>query len=48
MKAIFKIYRYDISQNKDPYYKDYEVDVESNSILLDVLNDIKFWFHIMS
>ena len=40
MKATFKIYRYDPEKDSKPYYKDYEVEVEATTILLDVLNDI--------
>jgi len=42
VKATFKVYRYDPELDSKPYYKDYEVEVEPTSILLDVLNDIKW------
>ncbi len=44
MKATFKIFRYDPDKDKKPYYKEYTLDVEPNTVLLDVLNDIKWHY----
>ena len=42
-KVIFKVFRYDPDKDKAPYYKDYEVTITRNGMMvLDGLNQIKW------
>jgi succinate dehydrogenase / fumarate reductase iron-sulfur subunit len=41
MERLFRIYRFDPTQDGSPYYKDYKVPIEEPCTLLDVLGYIK-------
>lgn len=42
MKATFKVFRFDPSQDKEPWYKSYPLDVDKGTTVLDGLNLIKW------
>lgn len=42
MEITFKIFRFDPTQDKKPYYKTYKVDYKEGWTVLDYLNDIKW------
>ncbi len=42
MMRTFKIYRFNPEEDKAPYYKTYEVDVQEGMTVLDTLNEIKW------
>ncbi len=42
MKVTFKIFRFDPSKDKEPYYKSYTLDVAKGTTVLDCLNEIKW------
>jgi succinate dehydrogenase / fumarate reductase iron-sulfur subunit len=42
MMQTFKIFRYNPDEDKNSYYKDYQVDVKEGMTVLDVLNEIKW------
>lgn len=42
MEVTFSIYRYDPEKDSAPYFRDYPIDVEPTTSLLDCLNHIKW------
>ena len=42
MKCTFKIFRFNPSKDKEPYYRDYEVETDSKNRILDCLNKIRW------
>ena len=42
MTQTFKIFRYNPDEDKKPYYKSYQVEVQEGMTILDALNEIKW------
>ena len=42
MTQTFKIFRFNPDEDKEPYYKSYQVEIVEGMTILDVLNQIKW------